>query len=225
MDERKKALLMILSCKFEKTYEDFLCSVDFKMGNEVLVIQGPSGSGKTTILKAIGGFITPESGRIQLLDKILFDGEKGIHVNIKDRQISTVFQSYDLFPHLSLYDNAFFNVEKTEENLEKFDHLVEILHLREVLSQYPSETSGGQQQRGALLRAFMHSPKLLLLDEPFSALDEELKGHLISELKTIREETKLPMILITHQREEALKLGDRILTLENGKIIKEDKNR
>ena len=213
---------MILKCNITKSYDDFKCQGKFSLDNELLVFQGPSGSGKTTILHSIAGLVTPDTGKIQLYDEILFDSEEKINIKMKDRQISTVFQSYNLFPHLTLKENAFFNVKETEESLENFHHLAKILHIDGILNQYPSETSGGQQQRATLLRALMHTPRLLLLDEPFSALDQELKDSLYEEIEIIRAETNLPMILITHNKEEAFRLADRILYLENGNIIGEE---
>lgn len=214
---------MLLYAQIEKNFADFQLDIEIEMGNEVLAIQGQSGSGKTTTLDCISGVQTPDRGLIQIRDRVLYDHNTGVNRPIRERRIGYVFQSYALFPHMTVWQNILFGRSKEQARAEFEDHArtyMDSMHLSVLKDKYPGELSGGEKQRVALLRALMTDPELLLLDEPFSALDERLKHKLYDELLLFRDKWKIPMILITHNPKEAAYLADRVLYFEKGKIIK-----
>ncbi|KXG08948.1 Fe(3+) ions import ATP-binding protein FbpC [Anoxybacillus sp. P3H1B] len=203
----------MLVVDIQKQLSHFELNVNFSVANEIVVLFGPSGSGKTTILNCIAGISKPTSGIIQLHDTILFQHKK-VFVPIQKRNIGYVFQDYALFPHMTVWKNIAYGM-KNESFAKELMKELRIDHLRD---SYPSEISGGEKQRVAIARAIATEPDALLLDEPFSALDEQtrLKGH--EELLRIHKHWRIPIILVTHHNEEAKKLGDRILYLHEGKI-------
>ncbi|MED5051294.1 ATP-binding cassette domain-containing protein [Anoxybacillus rupiensis] len=203
----------MLVVDIQKQLSHFELNVNFSVANEIVVLFGPSGSGKTTILNCIAGISKPTSGSIQLHDTILFQHKK-VFVPIQKRNIGYVFQDYALFPHMTVWKNIAYGM-KNESFAKELMKELRIDHLRD---NYPSEISGGEKQRVAIARAIATEPDALLLDEPFSALDEQtrLKGH--EELLRIHKHWRIPIILVTHHNEEAKKLGDRILYLHEGKI-------
>ena len=184
--------------------------------NEFFVLLGPSGCGKTTLLRCIAGFELPSSGRI-----LLFDREID-HLPPNRRPVNTVFQHYALFPHLSVRDNIAFGLrmlKRSQRDIrQRVDDMLKLVHLTEFAGRHPAQLSGGQQQRVALARALASQPKVLLLDEPLSALDLKLRQAMRVELKQLQEETGITFIFVTHDQEEALTMGDRIAVMSNGKI-------
>lgn len=194
--------------------------VDFTATNEIIVLFGPSGSGKTTILNSIAGLCQPDSGEISLNDQ-LFYGDKNGSLPTRERNIGYLFQDYALFPHMTVEKNIRYGVKKkgTELNLI-LEKLLDVLGIRHLLSKYPHQVSGGEKQRVALARALATEPSILLLDEPLSALDSETRTECQNELIRLHELWKIPFIIVTHDMDEAKKLGDRILFLEKGTIIK-----
>lgn len=209
----RKGVFLMLVVDIQKQLSHFELNVNFSVANEIVVLFGPSGSGKTTILNCIAGISKPTSGIIQLHDTILFQHKK-VFVPIQKRNIGYVFQDYALFPHMTVWKNIAYGM-KNESFAKELMKELRIDHLRD---SYPSEISGGEKQRVAIARAIATEPDALLLDEPFSALDEQtrLKGH--EELLRIHKHWRIPIILVTHHNEEAKKLGDRILYLHEGKI-------
>jgi molybdate transport system ATP-binding protein len=203
----------MLSIDIKKKLPHFELNVNFSVSDEIVVLFGPSGSGKTTILNCIAGISKPTSGIIRLNDTILFEYKK-IFVPIQKRNIGYVFQDYALFPHMTVWKNIAYGM-KNESFARELMKELRIEHLRD---KYPSEISGGEKQRVAIARAIATEPDVLLLDEPFSALDDQTraKGH--EELLRIHKLWRIPIILVTHNHEEAKKLGDRILYLHEGKI-------
>ncbi|QJC38744.1 spermidine/putrescine ABC transporter ATP-binding protein PotA [Enterobacteriaceae endosymbiont of Donacia fulgens] len=186
---------------------------------EFITLLGPSGSGKTTIIRLIAGLEKVDSGSIFLNEKEItqYPAEK--------RQINTVFQSYALFPHMSVFDNIAFGLrmqKKThKEILKKVEKILNIVQLKKFINRKPHELSGGQQQRVAIARAVINQPRLLLLDEPLSALDYRLRKKMQNELKALQRKLGITFILVTHNQEEALSISDRIILLRNG-IIEQD---
>lgn len=178
---------------------------------------GESGCGKTTILKLISGFLQPDVGLIEI------DGVNQNRIEPDKRKIAFVFQNYALFPHLTVKNNILYGVKnkKNENNYKIFEDTVKSLNLDNLLTRFPHELSGGQQQRVALARSLVLNPKILLMDEPLSSLDTKLREKVRDELKEIQQKLKITTIYVTHDREEALSLSDKIAVIHDGKILQE----
>lgn len=179
-------------------------------------ILGSSGCGKTTLLRLIAGFEQPDTGRI------LLDGEDISHLPPERRPLNTVFQNYALFPHLTLYDNIAFGLRIAKRPKEEVAHEVEkmlkMIRMEEHAWKKPHEISGGQKQRVALARALVNKPRLLLLDEPLSALDLKLRQHMLFELSLIHAEVGITFLLVTHDQSEAMSVSDHIAVMHQGKV-------
>ncbi|KZZ83869.1 MULTISPECIES: ABC transporter ATP-binding protein [Bacillaceae] len=199
----------------EQTIQDFVLSIE---EGEIVSILGNSGSGKSTILRLIAGLEVPSSGSIEINNKIV---SNPFHfIQPEKRGVGLVFQDYALFPHLSVADNIKFGLKKRSKK-EKNERVKELLHLvglHDFANRYPYELSGGQQQRVALARALAPNPSLLMLDEPFSNLDSELQQKIRDELRSILKQTGITSIFVTHDREDARSLADRIVIMKDGKI-------
>lgn len=209
----------------QKTYGSGGFSLDVQIQSQVqrLVLLGPSGAGKSLTLKAIAGILTPDHGHIRIRDQWYFNHSNGLNLAPQDRQIGYVFQDYALFPHLNVLQNLSFALTRTLLNPGK--HLqqqvvpwLEQFGLTSCATLYPHQLSGGQKQRVALARALVAKPKALLLDEPFAAVDTELRHHLRHELRKIQTQTQLPMILITHDATDADYLGQQVVELRQGRV-------
>jgi len=202
----------------------FTLDVEFEASKGVTVMYGPSGSGKTLTLECIAGFIAPDSGRIMVDDRILFDAESGVCQPPQQRACGYVFQNYALFPHMTLRENLAFAAHALPR-LERHRRIAEQLErfkLTNMAGRYPRELSGGQKQRGSIARALIAQPKLLLLDEPGRGLDAELRQDLYSlirDLKGGNDTTTMPVLLVTHDPEECFALADQVLIYESGRII------
>jgi spermidine/putrescine transport system ATP-binding protein len=185
--------------------------------NEFFTLLGPSGCGKTTLLRLIAGFELPSAG------DILLAGESVVHLPPYQRPVNTVFQSYALFPHMSVAQNIAFGLEmrgiSKAETAARVEEMLALVRLGKLGGRKPSQLSGGQQQRVALARALANHPKLLLLDEPLSALDLKLRKEMQIELKRIQLDTGITFIFVTHDQEEALTMSDRIAVMSHGKIL------
>jgi sulfate transport system ATP-binding protein len=194
-------------------------SLDIAPG-ELLALLGPSGSGKTTLLRAIAGLEYPDQGQI------LFDGEDVTFAGAADRRVGFVFQQYALFKHMTVARNVAFglDVRKGKDKPAKgdisarVDELLKLVELGELGKRFPAQLSGGQRQRVALARALAVSPRVLLLDEPFGALDATVRKSLRKELRRIHDATGVTTIFVTHDQEEALELADRVAILNQGRI-------
>ncbi|MBE6601385.1 MAG: ABC transporter ATP-binding protein [Ruminococcaceae bacterium] len=183
---------------------------------EFITLLGPSGCGKTTTLRIIGGFETPDTG------DVYFDGKRINDVPPYERQVNTVFQRYALFPHLNVFDNIAFGLRLKKcpdaEIKTKVKDMLAMVNLRGFERRRVSTLSGGQQQRVAIARALVNQPKVLLLDEPLSALDLKLRKDMQNELKNIQHQTGITFIYVTHDQEEALSMSDTVVVMENGHI-------
>jgi len=194
--------------------------VDFEIpGRELVTLFGPSGAGKTTILRMIAGLTTPEEGFIQVDGETWFDSETRVNKPIQERQISFVFQDYNLFPNMTVRENLEYAL-KTKDERPRIDELLDMVHLTELKNRRPDTLSGGQKQRVALVRALLRKPKIFLLDEPLSALDLDLRLKLQDEIQEIHNRFKIPTIVVTHDLSEIFKLAHQILVLEKGEIIR-----
>jgi putative spermidine/putrescine transport system ATP-binding protein len=206
--------------KLSKRYGEFTAldevSLSVRRG-EFLTLLGPSGSGKTTLLMAIAGFVRPDRG------DILFDRQSIAHLPPEQRNFGMVFQGYALFPHLTVFDNVAFPLKvrkhRPSEIQEKVNAALDLVQLASRADRYPRQLSGGQQQRVALARAMVFTPHLLLLDEPLSALDKQLRAELQDELKRLHQRVGLTFIYVTHDQDEALSMSDRIAVLRDGRLI------
>lgn len=184
---------------------------------EISVIFGESGAGKTTLLRILAGLITPQKGFIRVGDEIWLDLKKGINLSPQKRSLGFVFQDYALFPNMSVRENLAY----ATRNQRKIDELLELISLKELANSRPKELSGGQAQRVALARALAKEPKILLLDEPLSALDFKMRSHLQEELLKILKHFKTTALLVSHDLAEIYRLSARVLQLSGGKIIKD----
>ena len=182
--------------------------------HELLTLLGPSGCGETTILRAIGGFNQIDSGRI------LLDGKEIQDLQPEKRPTGMVFQSYNLWPHMTIYENMAFGMQirkcPKEQIKKEIQKMLELVRMDGSEKKYPSQLSGGQQQRIAIARALVLKPSLLLLDEPFSALDAKIRGQMREELKRIQREAGLTVMFVTHDQEEAMAISDRIAVMRQG---------
>ena len=182
--------------------------------HDLLTLLGPSGCGKTTILRAIGGFNQIDSGRI------LLDGKEIQNLQPEKRPTGMVFQSYNLWPHMTVYENMAFGMQirkcPKEQIKKEIKKMLELVRMEGSEKKYPNQLSGGQQQRIAIARALVLKPSLLLLDEPFSALDAKIRGQMREEIKRIQREAGLTVIFVTHDQEEAMAISDRIAVMRRG---------
>jgi molybdate transport system ATP-binding protein len=199
----------------------FTLEADVGLRGRVTTIFGPSGAGKTSLLDLIAGLRPAKSAFIQLADRVLTDTAKNIFIPPHQRAIGYVPQDLALFPHLTVRQNLLYGYkpENKGDALCSFDHIVEVLEIRPLVSRNVLKLSGGEQQRVALARALLSSPRLLLLDEPLASLDAPLKAKIIPYLTRIRDEFRIPMLCVTHDRREALALADEIVLLAGGKIL------
>ena len=220
---------MAVSFKLIKKLNYFTLDVEFTMENELLVIEGSSGAGKTTILNCLAGIITPDDGKITIDDKVLFSHTDKVNVTAEKRNIGYLFQNYALFPNMTVRENVLYGLKNKKEYrrkatrkpmLEYADNMMEMLGVAHLAKKNSTAISGGEEQRVALARAMVTRPSLLLLDEPFSALDENTKGKIYEEFLDFKESLRIPTILITHNHRETELFADKNITLKEGRIIK-----
>lgn len=210
----------MLEVQIYKKLAEFDLDVSFQVDDNILGFMGASGSGKSMTLKCIAGIETPDQGRIVLNGRVLFDSEKKINVPIQKRNVGYMFQSYALFTNMNVYENI--SVGLRARKVKDVDIVVQKVmqqfRIFELASRYPKQLSGGQRQRVALARLMAYEPDVLLLDEPFSALDEDLKEDLLQELKSELQISK-PVIFVSHDKEEVNYLCDLNYKIKQGEII------
>lgn len=191
--------------------------MDVALGSRTAVV-GPSGSGKTTLLRLIAGFEAPDSGEIRLADQVIANADAGVPAH--GRNIGLVMQEGALFPHLSVVENIRFGIRKQSDGQERALKLMDLVELdRSMAHRQPHQLSGGQQQRVALARALARQPRLMLLDEPFSALDTGLREQLREATAKILAEANVATLLVTHDREEAMSFADQLVVLRQGRLV------
>ncbi len=210
---------MSLSVNIKKRIGTFFLDVCFESENNVLALLGASGCGKSMTLKCIAGIEKPDSGKIVLDGKVLFDSEKNINLPPQKRNVGYLFQQYALFPNMTVEKNVEAGMIKIpkEQRRDKVKSLIEKMQLHGLEKKYPSQLSGGQQQRTALARILASSPKVILLDEPFSALDSFLKWQLENELADTLKEFEGDVIWVSHDRDEVYRNCHKICVLDKGK--------
>ena len=201
--------------RFSPTEGVFSIDLDVYEG-ELVTLLGPSGCGKTTLLRAIGGFHQIDEGEIRL------DGTPIQNLPPEKRPTAMVFQSYNLWPHMTIYENMAFGLrlrkQSKQEIAQKVAHMLDVVKMPGCEKKYPAQLSGGQQQRIAIARALLLEPSVLLLDEPFSALDAKIRGQMREELKRIQQSLGITIVFVTHDQEEAMALSDRIAVMRQGDI-------
>ena len=212
---------MSIYVDIEKKLGSFHLRTSFDAGNEVLALLGASGCGKSMTLKCIAGIEKPDSGKIILDGVTLFDSQKSINLTPQERRVGLMFQNFALFPNMTVLQNIQ-AAAKREKNQNKrqaaIQHVMSSFELTELSSQYPYQLSGGQQQRVALARILVSDPQIMLLDEPFSALDSHLRFQLEQSVRSVIHTFGKSVILVSHDRDEAYRMSDRIAVMNNGQI-------
>lgn len=210
---------MSLQVNVQLPRRHFTLDLNFKTGRETLGIFGHSGAGKTSLFSLINGLESPSSGSIVLNGKILFDSSRKIHLPPQKRRIGTVFQEKLIFPHMTVKENLLFGVPYCRKAGIALSEVVDLLDLSHILDSPPSEISGGEQQRTAIGRALLTAPELLLMDEPFNAVDSSLRSSILPYLRRLQNELEIPMLVISHDLPDIQRLTDRILILKQGKSV------
>lgn len=212
---------LVVEVKVPARRGGFVLDVGFRAPAGITVLFGPSGAGKSTTLAAIAGLVKVASGRVTVGDEVWFDGERRIDVAAHRRRVAFVFQSHALFPHMTAAENVEYGIDRAVARRERAERAMAMLarmkvaHLAE---RRPRTFSGGEAQRVALARAFARAPRVVLLDEPFSALDRDLRRALNADVRAMIDELRIPALLVTHDHGEARSMGDRVVSLEAGRV-------
>lgn len=206
---------MLIDCHFQLQMGQFHIEPNFQSDASVIGLFGASGSGKTSILHAIAGLNTPRSGLIKIQDQIWFGSDQKINLSTQKRHVGLVFQDAQLFPHKTVKQNLLFGLKHLAQQERHFeaDYIIELLKLEHLLQRMPIKLSGGEKQRVALGRALLYSPKLLLLDEPLSALDAAHKAEIIPFFQKVKQQIKIPMIYVSHDIQEIKQLTETMWVL------------
>jgi molybdate transport system ATP-binding protein len=203
--------------------DTFSLDVELEAPAGFTILSGPSGAGKSTLLGAIAGFHRPTRGRIALGDETWFDADRSIDLAPERRRVAIVFQSLALFPHMTAMQNVAYGMARSLDRSARralAAALLERLRVSHVAHRKPPTFSGGEAQRVALARALANRPRVVLLDEPFSALDAALRRDLAAEVREILRELNVPVVFVTHQPDEARQDGDQLVTLEHGRVVR-----
>ena len=214
-----------LSARIRKSFSSaeraFSLDVDFSAAPGFTILFGPSGSGKTTLLDCVAGLATPDAGRIAVGERVLFDANVNGNVPVAKRGVGYVLQDLALFPHLTAEQNTEYGLAHLPRPARKqrAAALLHEFHIEHLRQQRPAEISGGERQRVALARALVTDPCVLLLDEPLAALDAATKSKILDDLRRWNQAHRIPILYVTHSREEVVALGERVLVMEHGRII------
>jgi molybdate transport system ATP-binding protein len=211
----------MLSVDVEKRLGEFSLAAKFEAAGGVTALFGPSGSGKTSIVNMIAGLIAPDRGRVALDDTVLFDDAAGIDVPAHRRRIGYVFQEGRLFPHLTVAQNLDYGrwMAGLSADAAERERIVAMLDIGHLLRRRPGRLSGGERQRVAFGRALLMKPRLLLLDEPLASLDRARKLEILPYLARLRDEARVPMVYVSHQAGEILKVASQVVRIEDGRVL------
>ncbi|MBE9529543.1 MAG: ABC transporter ATP-binding protein [Proteobacteria bacterium] len=211
---------MALKFNIKKSFPSFKLDLSLELSTELLVLFGPSGAGKSLTLKMISGLVTPDSGSVEVAGEKVFDSAAGVNVPVRSRRTGYLFQEYALFPHMTVEQNIAYGIGgmRAEGASARVRELLGVMRLSGLEKRYPSELSGGQKQRTALARTLATSPRILLLDEPFSALDFQVREKLRADLLNIHKLYPVTTVVVTHDLEEAFMLSERIAVMNEGRI-------
>ena len=209
----------MLEVRAETTLGRFGLDVDFSMGKEVFALLGESGSGKTVTLNLIAGFLTPRSGRVSHDGSVLFDSETAVNLRPEKRRIGYVLQEPYLFPHFNVLGNLLYSRRGRRRRAGPVGEIVDVLDLRALVDRSPRTLSGGEKQRVAIGRALLSSPKILLMDEPVSSLDETSKWRILEYIRAIHRRFGMPILYVTHSMEEVEYLADTIGLMKKGTVL------
>src|SRR6202140_865419 len=200
---------------------DFVLEAEFQAEAGFTILFGPSGAGKTTVLDCVAGLATPDSGRIAVADRVLFDAARSIDFPVARRRVGYVFQSLALFPHLTVEKNVQYGLGHLlkAERWARASAMLQAFHIGHLAQRYPREISGGESQRPALARTLVTDPAVLLLDEPLAALDAATKAKIIDDLRQWNQAHRIPILYVTHSREEVFALGEGVIVLDAGRIV------
>ncbi|MBZ0156417.1 MAG: ATP-binding cassette domain-containing protein [Alphaproteobacteria bacterium] len=207
--------------KVRKKVNGFLLDAEWEMENELAVLFGYSGAGKSLTLQAIAGLMEPDEGLVRMRGVVVFDSSRGINVPPHRRNIGYVFQDCALFPHMTVRANIAYGLNAMErrEREPRVQEMLERFRLEGLEGKYPAELSGGQKQRVAFARSLIRRPEVLLLDEPFSALDNPVRLEMRTLLKEVRSVFSIPVVLVTHDLSEASSLADRLIVYAAGRVV------
>ncbi|WP_297280657.1 sulfate/molybdate ABC transporter ATP-binding protein [uncultured Anaerococcus sp.] len=211
----------MITCKIKKEYKNFSLDVDFIMQENHIGLLGASGSGKSLTLKSIAGLIRPDSGQIIIDGRTLFDSEKNINIRPQDRKIGYLFQDYALFPNFTVEENIRLGLRENKKR--DISQNLKDMHIYNIRNKYPNTISGGEKQRTALCRVLLNNPDIILLDEPFSALDGFLKSSIEAEVSRILLENDIKTILVSHNKDEVYRMSESIISINKGKSYRKKK--
>ena len=199
----------------------FVLDVNMEVSAGITILFGPSGAGKSTLLDCIAGLARPDTGRIALGGEVVFDSARGIELPPQERRVAYVFQTLALFPHLSVEENIAYglNALAEQDRRHRVREILSAFRVEKLWKHKPGEISGGEKQRIALARSLVTEPRVLLLDEPLTGLDAELKSAIVGDLRAWNAAKRIPILYVTHGREEVDALGERVIALENGRIM------
>ena len=200
---------------------EFVLDVEFQAAPGFTILFGPSGAGKTTLLDCVAGLASPDAGRIAIGDRILFDAAQDIDLAAAKRRVGYVFQNLALFPHLTVEQNVQYGLAHLPpaERAQRASAILQAFRIAPLAKRYPREISGGESQRAALARTLVTDPSVLLLDEPLAALDAATKTKIIDDLRQWNQAHRIPILYVTHSREEVFALGERVIVLDAGRIV------
>lgn len=216
----------MLSVRLRKEFQSgggtsFELDVAFDVFPGITILFGPSGAGKSTLLDCIAGLARPDSGQIVADENVLFDDKRKINIPPQERRIAYVFQTLALFPHLSVEENVGYGLRKLlrEEREQRTRDILQAFRVAPLHARKPAEISGGEKQRVALARSLVTRPRVLLLDEPLTGLDAELKASIVEDLRAWNAAQKIPVLYVTHSRDEVDALGERVIAMEQGRVV------
>ena len=220
-DEVSSSTLVASIRKEQRNAASFVLDVSFEAPPGITILFGPSGAGKSTLLDCLAGLVQPNTGKIGIGENVLFDSTMQINIPPQKRHIAYVLQTLALFPHLTIEENIEYGLSDAPEQdrRARVEEILQAFRIANLRNQKPSQISGGEKQRTALARSLVTQPQLLLLDEPLTGLDAELKAAIVEDLRAWNAEKRIPILYVTHSREEVDALGERVIAIDNGRVV------